>query len=279
MSLSVDSSLSTIRAKRRVAEVRPKWYNGGRDSIGDRLQDIYEYTDYRKYLSDLYVARKASNRAFSYRLIAQKAGLASPSFIGKIFSGIANISHRTLMRLVEVFQIVGPDAEYFELMVNFQGSRSEIDKSHYFQRMQALRRRYGKSAKPEEDILQSAWYIAPILTLIELGLFHGDHAALGRMLTPPVSSTQVRLAIELLMLHGHIRKEGHGHHVRLRHAADTPPANLPAAPTATTSIPFDARTLLEALPSDTPDELRERIRSAHAQLLQLLLQAGEKRGS
>lgn len=243
------------------------------------MPDIYEYTDYRKYLSDLYVARKATNRAFSYRLIAQKAGLASPSFIGKIFSGMANISHRTLMRLVEVFQIVGPDAEYFELMVHFDGSRSEIDKNHYFQRMQALRRRHGKPAKLEEDVLQSAWYIAPVLALVELGLFHGDHAALGRMLTPPVASAQVRLAIELLMLHGLVRKQTNGQLVRVRDASDPSSSVPPRVPTAMESIPIEAATLLERLPPDTPSELRDRIRSAHDQLLRLLLLAGEPRGS
>jgi uncharacterized protein (TIGR02147 family) len=236
------------------------------------LPDIYEYTDYRKYLSDLYVARKASNRAFSYRLIAQKAGLASPSFIGKIFSGMANISHRTLMRLVDVFQIVGPDAEYFELMVHFDGSRSENDKSHYFQRMQAMRRRHGKPAKHDEDVLRSAWYVSPILALIELGMFHGDHAALGRMLTPPISAAEARLAIELLMLHGLIRKEGNGRLIRVHPGGEATSAGL-AVPAAMTSIPLDASTLLNGLPTSLPDDLRMRIRATHDELVRLLLQA------
>lgn len=273
LSLSAPASLSTICP--RYGTDAEKWYNAGRDPIGDRVQDIYEYTDYRKYLSDLYVARKASNRSFSYRLIAQKAGLASPSFIGKIFSGIANISHRTLMRLVEVFQIVGPDAEYFELMVNFEGSRSELDKSHYFQRMQALRRRYGKPTRIEEDVLQSAWYVAPILTLIELGLFHGDHAALGRMLTPPISSAEARLAIELLILHGMIRKEGNGRIVRVQAGGDAIPASPPAS-VAMTSIPIDLSTLLNGLPTSIPDDLRMRIQTTHDELVRLLLLANEK---
>ncbi|HQF54943.1 MAG TPA: TIGR02147 family protein [Fibrobacteria bacterium] len=240
------------------------------------MPDIYDYTDYRKYLSELYAARKANNRAFSYRMIAQKAGLASPSFIGKIFSGIANISHSTLMRLVDVFELVGPDAEYFELMVHFEGSRSEIDKSHYFQRMQALRRRHGKSAGNDADVVQSAWYVGPILSLIELGLFHGDHAALGRMLTPPISSAQVRLAIELLMLNGQIRKECNGRHVLVRNTSDPPPGSIPA-PTKMAGIPLEPNTLLEALPASTPDELRDQIRSTHAELVRLLCQANENR--
>lgn len=246
------------------------------------MPDIYEYTDYRKYLTDLYNTRKEINRAFSYRLIAQKAGLASPSFIGKILSGAANISHQTLMRLCDVFQIIGPDAEYFELMVYFESSRSELDKSHYFQRMQALRRRYGKNVGEDaRNVLQSAWFVAPILSLIELGLFHGDHAALGRMLTPPISPRESRMAIELLILHGFIQKDASGRHVRIPKSGSThpnpPPA--PANPSNLADIPSDLDILLDTLPKSTPYELRERIRYAHRELTQLMRQVSPRPGT
>lgn len=235
------------------------------------MTDIFEYTDFRKYLSDLYQDRKAINRAFSYRLIAQKAGLASPSFIGKILSGMANISHQTLMRLCDVFQIIGTEAEYFELMVNFEGSRSDTDKSHYFQRMQAMRSRHGKSSACAQDTLTSAWYVSPILTLIELGLFHGDHAALGRMLTPPITAQESRLAIELLILQGKIRKDANGRNgVERTPGLDRPPTPQPP-PADVTSIPLDTETLLKSLPAGTATELRERIKRAHCEVVYLLL--------
>lgn len=232
------------------------------------MPNIFDYTDYRKYLSDLYQHRKAINRAFSYRLIAQKAGIASPSFIGKILSGVANISHQTLMRLCEVFQIIGTDAEYFELMVHFDASRSELDKAHYFQRMQAMKRRHGASTDKSEDILRSAWYIAPILSLIELGLFHGDYAALGRLLTPAISAQESRLAIELLLLHGRLRKDAQGGFAVV-HA----PARESAATGTTSSIPWDTRELLATLPCATPAPLRVRIGVLHEELVRRVEEA------
>ena len=238
------------------------------------MPNIFEYTDYRKYLGDLYQHRKALNRAFSYRLIAQKAGLASPSFIGKILSGAANISHETLMRLCDAFQIIGTDAEYFELMVHFDASRSELDKSHYFQRMRALKRRHASTADDSEDILGSAWYLAPILSLIELGLFHGDHAALGRMLTPPITAQESRLAIELLLLHGKLHKDHQG---RIVATGTGKPSDRPEAPTSQ-AIPCDTRAFLQGLPYGTSPELRERIERVHSSLLRMLQEARDPRG-
>lgn len=232
------------------------------------MPNIFDYTDYRKYLGDLYQHRKALNHAFSYRLIAQKAGIASPSFIGKILSGVANISHQTLMRLCDAFQIIGTDAEYFELMVHFDGSRSEMDKAHYFQRMQAMRRRHGASADAAEDVLQSAWYVVPILSLIELGLFHGDHAALGRLLTPAITAQESRLAIELLLLHGKLRKDALGGYTVVHASAKVAPATETSP-----CIPWDTRELLATLPGTTPGPLRVRIGVLHEELVHRIEEA------
>lgn len=236
------------------------------------MPDIFDYTDYRKYLADLYAFRKQANRGFSYRAIAQKAGIASPSFIGKILAGESNISHQTLMRLIDVFQIAGPEAEYFELMVNFERSRSELDKNHYFQRMRAQRRRHGKLQDEDPHGLFAVWYVQPILTLVELGLFHGDYAALGRMLTPPVSAQEARLALESLMLHGLVHKDPGGRHVR----SETPSEGPGPAPQATTepqeSPAREIARLLETLPEGLPHDLQARIDSLRHELLRLLRQ-------
>lgn len=237
------------------------------------MPDIFEYTDYRKYLADLYAFRKQANRSFSYRSIAQKAGIASPSFIGKILAGESNISHQTLMRLIDVFQIAGPEAEYFELMVNFERSRSELDKNHYNQRLRAHRRRYGKPKDEGSEDLFAVWYVQPILTLVELGLFHGDYASLGRMLTPPITAQEARLALESLMLHGVVHKDPGGRHVR----------TLPPTPSATPSSPgpsaqvdngfAELSALLETLPESVPTDLHLRIDSLRHELLRLVRQA------
>jgi len=235
------------------------------------MLDIFEYTDYRKFLSDLYAERKSANRAFSYRWIAQKAGIASPSFIGKIFAGETNISQQTLMRLMDAFQLAGPDAEFFELMVNYDRARTELDKSHFFQRIQALRRRYGKRDKELPGGLDTAWYVPPILTLVELGLFHGDYAALGRMLTPPITSQEARSAMEVLMIQGYVHKESSGQFL----AAPRQPA---VADKASSIVPESSHfestdtieSLVETLPESVPEDLRRRIKNLHEELIRLL---------
>lgn len=235
------------------------------------MPEIFAYTDYRKFLSELYAAQKQANRAMSYRYIAQRAGIASPSFIGKIFSGESNISQQTLMRLVDVFQLAGPEAEYFELMVNFDRARTELDKSHYFQRMRALRNRYGRAGGETTDILHTAWYVAPILTLLELGLFRGDYSALGRMLTPTISAQEARSAVESLMLEGLVHKGAGGSaFLAMRAESKPPPSEHPTDAEPSSFFLENADDLVSALPSSTPEDLRRRILNLHEELRRLL---------
>lgn len=174
------------------------------------MLDIYDYTDYREFLKGLYAERKEANRAFSYRFIASRAGFASPSFVGKILSGDTNISQQTLLRLTDAFGLAGAEAEYFEALVNFSQSISETDRRHYFERLQRLRRRRRGTPGTTRDALESEWFVPCVLNLVRLGLFDGDHTRLARLVTPPVTSQQVRLAIETLSFHGWIARSADG---------------------------------------------------------------------
>ncbi|HNY30054.1 MAG TPA: TIGR02147 family protein [Fibrobacteria bacterium] len=239
------------------------------------MQDIFEYTNYRKYLSDLYAQRKAANPSFSYRHIAQKAGFASPSFIGKILSGETNISHQTLLRLVDVFQLAGPEAEFFELMVYYDLAQTEYDKRHYFQRMNALRTRHGVQPIETLESLHSAWYVPPLLNLIELGLFQGNFTELGRLVTPPISGQEARLGVELLLMGGHIRREENGTYVTEARRPSSAPGlqEPPSSVWAPAEDEVNVSHLLATLPPSTPPALARRLQRMHDELLDLLRRA------
>jgi len=50
-------------------------------------KDISLYTDYRIFLRDYYQSCKKSMPRFSYRVIAERAGLSSPSFLRMVMEG------------------------------------------------------------------------------------------------------------------------------------------------------------------------------------------------
>jgi uncharacterized protein (TIGR02147 family) len=255
------------------------------------VADIFDYIDYRKFLNDLYQARKATNRAFSYRFIAQKAGFSSPSFFGKILAGDTKFSHQSLMRLCEVFQLAGQEVEYFELLVNFEWARTQADKRHFFQRMQGLRRRSGRIASNDLDSLEAEWFLSPVLTLCELGLFHGDFQKLSQLVTPPITVQEARVAIETLMVFGRLVKEPSGRYQVVAKSATAVPAEphapsvpdpvaiRPATPvmeSESDSQASDLSVFVMDLPDDTPDDMRDKILDLKDELKRLVTDAKQR---
>ena len=51
------------------------------------MTDIYQYTDYRKYLNDYYEEMKKVNKNFSYRYWSSKAGFSTKTFLYRILKG------------------------------------------------------------------------------------------------------------------------------------------------------------------------------------------------
>lgn len=175
------------------------------------MVDIYDYSDYRKFLSDLYAERKGASKAFSYRFIALKAGFASPSFFAKILKGETNISQESLLRLVEVFHLSRHQAEYFELLVGYDQARTQADKKRYFERIRTLRRAGVKKVESGQYEIFSDWSTIAIRALVDFHLFRGDYAALGRALQPPVPARQAKQAVDTLLRHGLVRWHPDGH--------------------------------------------------------------------
>lgn len=62
--------------------------------------DIYQYTDYRKYLREYYEAKRATDKQFTHRHIAQIVGFKSTGTFAQILQGKTNISPQTLERFV-----------------------------------------------------------------------------------------------------------------------------------------------------------------------------------
>ena len=49
--------------------------------------NIFDYSDFRKYLTDYYEDKKKDNPNFSYQVIANKAGVKNRGFIYNIING------------------------------------------------------------------------------------------------------------------------------------------------------------------------------------------------
>lgn len=172
------------------------------------MLNVFDYTDYRILLADLYQQRKSEWSSFSYRYICNKVGIASAGFFTNILNGKRNISDELIFKFAELFGFSRVETEYFECMVHYDQSKEPDRRKYYHDKMVILRKTSIYELTAEQNEYFSNWYNVAIRELINFYPFNGDYEALAKMLAPSITATQAQNAIELLLKLNLIRKDG-----------------------------------------------------------------------
>lgn len=174
------------------------------------MPDIFTYTDYRKFLADAWAERKASDKKFSHRFIALRAGFASSGFFAKILSGVVNLAPGGALRLAEIFHLNHHETRYFELLVLYGQSRSHEEKILFLDRIVASRKSQVALVQTRQMAFCRDWRAVAILQALDLVEHADQHEELGRLLRPPVPGADVEAILGLLAELGLARRDERG---------------------------------------------------------------------
>jgi uncharacterized protein (TIGR02147 family) len=172
------------------------------------MNSVYEYSDYRLFIKDYYEQRKAESPAFSYRYLAQKAGINSAPFFKFLIEGKRNLTTETVGKVATALKLDAKSREYFENLVFFNQAKTTKDKNQFFEKLIAL--------KKAQNILRigsekyeyfSEWYHSAIRELVVVGNFRDDFAKLGNALRPPISAIKAQESVDLLLRLGFLKQE------------------------------------------------------------------------
>ncbi|MGZ3768579.1 MAG: TIGR02147 family protein [Bdellovibrio sp.] len=163
--------------------------------------NIYEYSDYRQYLSDFYTAKKSVNPGYSHRVFAKQAGLSSPSHLLMIIKGERNLSIKTIEKFAEGMHLSAKEKKYFELMVLFNQTNDLQRKAKYFAEIMALKMSTKKlhSLEKEKFDFLSKWYVVAVYVLIDIKNFNPDPQWISKRLGGKISVSQANEALENLL--------------------------------------------------------------------------------
>lgn len=171
------------------------------------MESLFQYADYRDYISDYMSHKKAENPALSYRYLAQKAEINSSSFYTQVVKGRRNLTKQTTVKTIKALKLSGDEALYFEYMVFFNQAKTSEEKNHFFERMVELRKsRDIYSVADEEFDYFSEWYHCVVRELVTLVDNPTDYESLAKKLKPKVSALQVKQSVALLEKLGFIKE-------------------------------------------------------------------------
>jgi len=175
--------------------------------------NVFEYTDYRKFLKDFYEIEKSKDKKFTYRYLSEKAGFKSPGHFTQILSGKANISISLIERFARAFKLKKRESDYFRNMVLYNQSKRHEDKKIYFEKMVSFKESTVKIVDSKQYEFYDKWYYSAVREVLDF--FSCDDTnleELGKLIVPPLSYIEVKKSIDLLEELKLIQKDQHGYY-------------------------------------------------------------------
>jgi len=160
---------------------------------------VYKYTDYREFLKDWWVARRAQGRKFSCRNFARVAGFKSYSFISMLIAGDRNLSEDRVPGFVRALGLDQDEAAFFVDLVKFNQAETNSEKNHHYQRMIRCRK-FLTAHKLELERFEyfSKWYYVAVREMVALPDFKEDPAWIAARLAPEIEESEAAQALEVL---------------------------------------------------------------------------------
>lgn len=174
------------------------------------MADVFHYLDYRKYLADMYTEKKNSDRSFSFRLFAKRAGFASPNFLQLVMQGKRNLSQQGIMKCLQALKLKKAEAEFFENLVRFNQSKTDEERNFYYTRI-AASKQYTELKVLEKAQYEyySKWYHAAVREMVLLKTFVPQPAWIAARLQPSITEHEAAESLQLLEQLGLlVRKNG-----------------------------------------------------------------------
>jgi uncharacterized protein (TIGR02147 family) len=180
------------------------------------MVNVFEYTDFRKYLAELYAYRKKENPNFSYKYIANKAGFKNKGFAYNIINGNKVLSKSNILKISQALGHSEAEAEYFMNLVEFNQASVLDERNYFFDKLSQVRHQ-GVMTSTDQVLRRdqyeffSKWHHLSVRSLIDMYPFKDDYKWLSRMVNPPITPKQARQSVSLLEKIGLIRKKTSGY--------------------------------------------------------------------
>ena len=162
--------------------------------------DVFLFRDYREFLKAVYDHGKENEYGFSLRAFSKRAGLRSSNYLKLVTDGDRNLPPELASRFAAACGLGGQASDYFCELVTFNQAKGTEERARAHARLQRFtRHREVHRLDKAQDAYHSQWYIPVIRELVVRKDFRDDPQWIGRMLTPNVTPTDVRQALDVLV--------------------------------------------------------------------------------
>ena len=176
----------------------------------DKIIDIFQFTNFRKYLDEYQAARVLTDPDFTRAGACVLLGLPKTrSYYNDIVKG-KKLSSRMIPKFVEVLGLNKKEAKYFETLVNLDQAKTATERNAFFEEL--LKQHPDSHRILNEDAYEyyNHWYNSVLFTALEVVDVSDDLEPVQKLISPKVSVGTLKRSLELLERLGFVRKNEDG---------------------------------------------------------------------
>ena len=196
---------------------------------------IHDYTDYRKYLKDMYEFRKVTDstglRAYSYSHFSAAADIKSPNYLKLIIEGKRNLSDDMISRFARALRLEKQQIEEFKALVLYGQADEPVERNKYLKDLAEIRADQENASDADKQKWEKVpgwigWVLYAMMDQKNTGV---EPEQLQKLFRAKASVQEVRDSLQKLIASGEIvTDENTGELKRPRELIDTP-QDLPVA--------------------------------------------------
>lgn len=135
--------------------------------------NVLAYDDFRRFLRDCYTNRKRSDATYSYKRLADSAGLGSPNYPKLVMDGTRALTVANIHRFAHALELTSDETAYFEALVHLNQAETDLETGFYRARLNELKKRSARSStvirkSSSTALLQSPITMAIVVAVHEL---------------------------------------------------------------------------------------------------------------
>jgi len=186
--------------------------------------DIFAYTNWQIFLKNWIEQRRLHDPSVSLQSVSTRIGLRSKSHLHRLLNDPKKtLAVHLIEPLAQVMELKVREAEYWQAIVLFGRAATQQERNRAYQRIHGLQGRKN-SQQLDNDGFEyfGTWYLPVLRELVVMMDWKGDYGRLARMVEPPISESQARHGIEMLIRMGLVREDSRGKFSQVSVMVQTP---------------------------------------------------------
>lgn len=174
---------------------------------------IFNYMDFKEYLKAYFEFCKFADPGFSMRTFLGKIShsMASSGILSAVIAGKRSLSSDFRIKLTKTMNLKEKESRYFQLLVQFNQSKSMDERNQLFRELARFRESKAKRVSQGQYGFYSKWYYLVVWCYFGMVRDQRNPNEIARRIWPSLTPGQVEESVRMLLQLGLLRRTANGY--------------------------------------------------------------------